>query len=366
MFTSRQFAVGCLILVLGSTGCGKIKEKVEADVTKKGQAGTPQEAVELYVAACKKKSIGGVLKLLHPTVRKVVAAHLRYDSNKASEAYERAENEKFGKAQDVKAPEAYRDERWEPFANQNSSTFAYLALESLEIVSEEKKDEDRVVLKCKATRFNPKNPDGRLKPEDLPYEKTWVAVELPAEKEETKGLHRPKSWKLIPPELGKDGKLGDADLARWEWWLASDSVKDNLADVKRTVQIYEAEIKAIKAGKYKTAKEAAAGVSTAFAIANAPTYTGFGLGDFQLGDVRYFRVTGKEGESVFGSGPYHFTSNLASAAVHAGVLKVGQTGLVKVTLIAGPGPYKGSTKNGIRSVDAGPNSEAYTVALVKK
>ena len=43
------------------------------------------------------------------------------------------------------------------------------------------------------------------------------------------------------------------------------------------------------------------------------------------------------------------TLTLAMAAVHAGVLKVGQTGVVKVLIVAPPAAFAGSTRNGVTS-----------------
>src|SRR6185369_1403563 len=55
----------------------------------------------------------------------------------------------------------------------------------------------------------------------------------------------------------------------------------------------------------------------------------------QLGKTLLFEVTGAANGSVWGSGVYTDDSTLATAAVHAGVLKVGEKGAVKVTILAG-------------------------------
>src|SRR5262249_15208636 len=54
-----------------------------------------------------------------------------------------------------------------------------------------------------------------------------------------------------------------------------------------------------------------------------------------------------EGGSVWGTDIYTDDSPLAAVAVHAGVLQVGQKGVVKVTILPGQQSYTGSTRNGV-------------------
>lgn len=67
----------------------------------------------------------------------------------------------------------------------------------------------------------------------------------------------------------------------------------------------------------------------------------------RAGAVYLFELTGRTGGTVWGSGTYTDDSDLATAAVHAGVLKDGQKGVVKVTVLAGQDGYQGSEKNGV-------------------
>lgn len=76
----------------------------------------------------------------------------------------------------------------------------------------------------------------------------------------------------------------------------------------------------------------------------------------EIGKTFRFRVTGAGlpglgwgGGSLWGSDVYTTDSTLALAAVHAGVLKPGQTGVVKVKIVASPPSFEGSTRNGISS-----------------
>jgi Ca2+-binding EF-hand superfamily protein len=79
------------------------------------------------------------------------------------------------------------------------------------------------------------------------------------------------------------------------------------------------------------------------------------------GTVFYFERTGTTGEPIWGTGVYTINSKLATTAVHAGVLRAGQTGLVKVTILAGQAKYRGTTGNGVTSQDSGPFHKSYRV-----
>jgi hypothetical protein len=69
----------------------------------------------------------------------------------------------------------------------------------------------------------------------------------------------------------------------------------------------------------------------------------------RIGDVLYFEVTGGVGGTIWGTDVYTDDSLLATAAVHAGVLRTGQKGVVKVTMLPGQANYLGSTRNGVTS-----------------
>jgi hypothetical protein len=58
-------------------------------------------------------------------------------------------------------------------------------------------------------------------------------------------------------------------------------------------------------------------------------------------------------DAVWGTGTYTLDSTLAAAAVHAGVLRAGQTGVVKVKLLAPQASFEGSTRNGVTSMAFG-------------
>jgi hypothetical protein len=69
----------------------------------------------------------------------------------------------------------------------------------------------------------------------------------------------------------------------------------------------------------------------------------------KTGKTFYFQVTGTTTGTVWGTEVFTDDSNLAAAAVHAGVLRAGQKGFVKVTILKGRASYPGSTQNGVTS-----------------
>jgi hypothetical protein len=87
------------------------------------------------------------------------------------------------------------------------------------------------------------------------------------------------------------------------------------------------------------------------------------LGD-QLGQTFYFRVHGEEGGTVWGTDTYTGDSALRAAAVHAGAVALGETSVVKVTIVEPLQQYQGTTRNGITSLGYGPYRTAYRVAAV--
>ena len=72
-------------------------------------------------------------------------------------------------------------------------------------------------------------------------------------------------------------------------------------------------------------------------------------GENDIGKSFYFEVLGDVKGSLWGTDTYTTDSTLASAAVHAGVLKPGEKGVVKVTIMPGEPSYQASTRNGVSS-----------------
>jgi Ca2+-binding EF-hand superfamily protein len=84
----------------------------------------------------------------------------------------------------------------------------------------------------------------------------------------------------------------------------------------------------------------------------------------QVGEFFYFEVTGTTEGSVWGTDIYTHSSLLSTAAVHAGVLRKGETGLVKVTILAGQSEYRATTRHGVTSHGFGGWPKSYRVEQV--
>lgn len=64
-----------------------------------------------------------------------------------------------------------------------------------------------------------------------------------------------------------------------------------------------------------------------------------------------FTVTGTTGGTVWGSGPYTDDSNFSAAAVHAGLIKVGETATIEPYAVDNYQSYEGSYANGVYTND---------------
>ncbi len=82
----------------------------------------------------------------------------------------------------------------------------------------------------------------------------------------------------------------------------------------------------------------------------------------QQGKVFAFKVTGTAaGGSVWGTDVYTTDSKLSMAAVHAGIVKVGETGIVHLKIIASPASFAGSSRHGITTSNYGAYTAAYQI-----
>ncbi len=84
----------------------------------------------------------------------------------------------------------------------------------------------------------------------------------------------------------------------------------------------------------------------------------------QIGATYYFRLQGGIEGQLWGTDIYTGDSTLAMAAVHAGALKAGESGIVKVTVVQPPADYQGSVRNGVTSNDFGRYAIAYKLERV--
>lgn len=73
------------------------------------------------------------------------------------------------------------------------------------------------------------------------------------------------------------------------------------------------------------------------------------------GDVYTFQVTGKTDGRIWGGNDNVYTddSNIATAAVHAGLVRPGETAVIKVTVMEGLSDYPSLSRNGVTSIKFG-------------
>jgi hypothetical protein len=81
----------------------------------------------------------------------------------------------------------------------------------------------------------------------------------------------------------------------------------------------------------------------------------------QIGKTFVFRVTGAAQGVLWGTETYTLDSTLAAAAVHMGVLKIGQTGNVRVMILGPSVGFVGSTRNGLTSSNYANYPGAYKI-----
>ncbi len=80
-----------------------------------------------------------------------------------------------------------------------------------------------------------------------------------------------------------------------------------------------------------------------------------------IGKTMIFDLTGAVTGSVWGAEVFTADSNLAAAAVHAGILKPGQRGLVRVRVLGAQTKFAASLKNGVQSTEYGAWPVSFTV-----
>lgn len=86
----------------------------------------------------------------------------------------------------------------------------------------------------------------------------------------------------------------------------------------------------------------------------------------RYGQVYYFTVTGNAAAGpIWGTDIYTDDSSLAKAVVHAGLLADGETGIVRVNILASRDGYASTTRNGITSLSFGSFAGSYGVTTLQ-
>lgn len=83
-----------------------------------------------------------------------------------------------------------------------------------------------------------------------------------------------------------------------------------------------------------------------------------------VGAIYYFRVTGVTEGQLWGTDIYTRDSTIGAAAVHAGLLKPGETAVMRLTVVAPLENYPGSTRNGVASAEYGSFPHAWRLSAI--
>lgn len=88
-----------------------------------------------------------------------------------------------------------------------------------------------------------------------------------------------------------------------------------------------------------------------------------GLNRLSIGDRVTIPVTGKDTGAVWGDSLYTLDSDPGTAAVHAGLLAVGETKMVEFWVVPSPNHFDGERRNGVTSRKWGKYKAAYIMRL---
>lgn len=83
-----------------------------------------------------------------------------------------------------------------------------------------------------------------------------------------------------------------------------------------------------------------------------------------VGATYYFRVTGVTEGQLWGTDIYSGDSIIGAAAVHAGLLKAGETKVLRVTVVTPPESFPATTRNGVTSTEYGKYQHAWTLSAI--
>jgi len=108
----------------------------------------------------------------------------------------------------------------------------------------------------------------------------------------------------------------------------------------------------------------AAALASPRVVTFTPSRSTANLSGLDIGESKTVTLTGIAQGPLWGTDTYTSDSSFAVAAVHAGALRVGETGDVVVTRVAPPPKFQGTIRNGVRSNPWGPYPSAFTVKPV--
>lgn len=83
-----------------------------------------------------------------------------------------------------------------------------------------------------------------------------------------------------------------------------------------------------------------------------------------IGTTYYFRITGVTEGQLWGTDIYTRDSTLGAAAVHAGLLKPGETDVLRLKVVTPPASFPGTLRHGVTSSEYGAFPEAWTLSAI--
>ena len=98
-------------------------------------------------------------------------------------------------------------------------------------------------------------------------------------------------------------------------------------------------------------------------IASVPPVSMHGLCD-KIGATYYFRITGVTEGQIWGTDIYTRDSTIGAAAVHLGLLKPGESAVLRLTIVPAQKAYPGSTRNGVTTNDYGDYPECWRLTAL--
>jgi LCCL domain len=143
-----------------------------------------------------------------------------------------------------------------------------------------------------------------------------------------------------------------ADESKLAGTLASESVRVKVGDAEKAYKWTDARI---------LVNGASASLEEKLEIVTIGQNGVMGLTQTHFDKVVGIQVTGQIAGSVWGTGPYTTDSDLGTAAVHNGALKVGETAVIKVRVKADVGGYQGGTQNGVTTNNWGTFQGCYEI-----
>lgn len=180
-------------------------------------------------------------------------------------------------------------------------------------------------------------------------------VTPPGTKPETGGRRgRSRMVPTLPKEYEARDKNGDGQIGLYEW---DRSKYSEFAKLDKNGDGFLTPSELNSKGNLFGAR-AKGGILEKDALPNPGNLVALGQ---RVGESFVYSVTGRTSAPVYGTGTYTADSDLASVAVHAGLLKDGEKGIVTVTIVETPNQFTGSNANGVTSSSWQAYPAAYTV-----